>query len=193
MNIFATYPCPKRSAHILDDKRVVKMVLESGQILSTAIHMVSGISSSMDGIYQPTHTKHPCVIWASASKGNWEWLFEHFIALAEEYYIRYQNIHKSLSLIGPLRQLYPRYIPDGNITKFANCTSSKKNGIDYRHLMDVHTAYKRYLVARWRSDIRKPRWTRPHGLIKLSRAKFYHEHVTGVLESIQGLSVKISQ
>jgi hypothetical protein len=37
MNIFVTSDCPKLSAQALDNKRVVKMVLETAQLLSTAI------------------------------------------------------------------------------------------------------------------------------------------------------------
>lgn len=40
MNIFATDPCPIKSAQFLDDKRVIKMILESAQMLCTALHQL---------------------------------------------------------------------------------------------------------------------------------------------------------
>jgi len=58
MNIFVTSNCPKLSAQALDNKRVVKMVLETAQLLSTAIFINSTIT--YDNLYKPTHVKHPC-------------------------------------------------------------------------------------------------------------------------------------
>ena len=67
MNIFVTSNCPILSAQALDNKRVVKMVLETAQVLSTAIFINSGIT--YDGIYKPTHLKHSCTIWAAVNIG----------------------------------------------------------------------------------------------------------------------------
>ena len=64
MNIFVTSNCPKLSAQALDNKRVVKMVLETAQLLSTAIFINSTIT--YDNLYKPTHVKHPCTIWTTA-------------------------------------------------------------------------------------------------------------------------------
>lgn len=89
MNIFVTSTCPKICAQVLDNKRVVKMVLETAQLLSTAIFINSDIT--YDNLYKPTHVKHPCTIWTTANIENWDWLFRHFIALCEEY----SKIHKT--------------------------------------------------------------------------------------------------
>lgn len=63
MNIFVTDISPIVSAQALDDKRVVKMILESAQLLSSAIFINS--QSIYNDIYKPTHLKHPCTIWTS--------------------------------------------------------------------------------------------------------------------------------
>ena len=67
MNIFVVDIDPSKAAQSLCDKHVVKMVLETAQILST----ISG------GPYRPTHANHPCVLWAGATKRNYLWLVEH--------------------------------------------------------------------------------------------------------------------
>ena len=79
MNIFVTDPCPKISAQNLDNKRVVKMLLESAQLLSTAITLNGG-----KGIYKPTHIHHPCTKWVAHSYQNWLWLFRHMCHLQDE-------------------------------------------------------------------------------------------------------------
>ena len=68
MNIFVTSNCPKLSAQALDNKRVVKMVLENAQLLSTAIFINSDIIYNR--LYKPTHLKHLCTIWAAESLAN---------------------------------------------------------------------------------------------------------------------------
>jgi len=42
MNIFALSDCPKRSAEMMCDKHVVKMIIETAQLLSTAHRMLDG-------------------------------------------------------------------------------------------------------------------------------------------------------
>jgi hypothetical protein len=73
------------------------MILESAQILSTILRL-KGINNDSD-LYKQTHIKHPCVIWAGKSKGNFEWLLKHAIAISNEYTLRYFKIHKSLKVI----------------------------------------------------------------------------------------------
>ena len=81
MNIFVTDPDPRKCAQNLDDKRVIKMILESVQILSTAVTMNGGT-----GIYRPTHQGHPCTKWAATCYKNWLWLFNHMCSLQTEFF-----------------------------------------------------------------------------------------------------------
>ena len=69
MNIFVLDSDPKVAATMLCDKHVVKMILESAQMLSTVAHTNGHIPR-----YRPTHSKHPCTLWAGESKSNWQWL-----------------------------------------------------------------------------------------------------------------------
>lgn len=152
MNIFVTDSNPVIAAQNLDDKRVIKMILESAQMLSTAINEHGGT-----GPYRTTHKNHPCNIWARATRSNYKWLFEHFEALCAEYTSRYGKTHKC-SQIGSELFKMAYLIPDGPLTDFANCAAHSGFGLSYKHLSDVTMAYKLYLKDRFGTDKRKPTW-----------------------------------
>jgi len=157
MNIFVTSPCPVKSAVDLDDRRVIKMILESAQILSTAIFVRSGML--YQDIYKPTHQKHPCTIWATTSLGNWQWLYCHMSALCEEYTFRYGKVHKSSFLMPKLLDYKNLCNFEGELTPFANCTRSESLGVDFREVKDVHHAYKLYMCAKYSSNPQRTNWT----------------------------------
>lgn len=94
MNIFVVDENPLVAAKALCDKHIVKMPLETAQILSTVSYL-RGFSAP----YKPTHQRHPCVLWANQTLANWNWLVEHGIALCQEYSQRYKKTHKSLEVI----------------------------------------------------------------------------------------------
>lgn len=157
MNIFATSPCPVESAVALDDTRVIKMILESAQMLSTAIYICSGHLHK--DIYKPTHLKHPCTLWATASSGNWQWLYKHMDALCKEYTFRYKKQHSSGRLLDLLWSYHTKFLPEGGISEFVNCTKSASLERDFLSVSDVHLAYRMYLALKYASAERKPRWT----------------------------------
>lgn len=145
MNIFATSNDPEYCAKYLDNKRVVKMVLETCQLLSTAMNICGGI-----GPYKTTHINHPCSIWVRKSKGNYRWTLEHFEALLKEYTARYGKIHKCTQYIKQFTEGI-NLIPDGEFTEHTNCTN-------FKDISDVHLAYQECLKYKWANDIRKPEW-----------------------------------
>ena len=101
MNIFALSLDPRQAARWHCDKHVVKMLLESTQLLWTAHAIASGnmelptsAPTTKDGTrrgYKPTHRNHPCAKWTRACLGNYMWLCALASALAEEYHYRYPN------------------------------------------------------------------------------------------------------
>ena len=99
MNIFYLDEDPRLAAQFQCDKHVVKMVLESAQILSTVC--------KAEGVYRPTHKNHPCTLWAGSHNGNYEWLIEHAFALVDEYRYRYGKEHASLRVIKICRDNRP--------------------------------------------------------------------------------------
>ena len=94
------------------DKHVVKMILESAQLLCTAHRILDGrmiAAKSKTGrnikrfvlddqrddvLYVATHVNHPSAVWARQSVENYNWLYEHFYALGQEYTYRYNKKHK---------------------------------------------------------------------------------------------------
>jgi hypothetical protein len=92
MNIFYLDPNPQVAARYHVDKHVVKMVLESAQLLSAA-HFV--LDKNNEGMYKPTHINHPCSKWTRESKANYLWLYQLFKELSHEYTFRYGKVHKT--------------------------------------------------------------------------------------------------
>lgn len=155
MNIFVTHEDPRISAINLDDKRVIKMVLESAQMLCTALHE-HGASHLAQ--YKPTHKNHPCNIWCRETHMNYAWLLMHFKALCDEYTFRRGKIHKSSLMYDDLFEGV-KHISNGKLTAFANCAARQDMGISYKHLADIPEAYRLYLTDRWSSDKLNPKWT----------------------------------
>ena len=112
MNIFFIDPNPTQAAEWMVDKHVVKMILESAQLLSTAHRILDGVEyqgQSQSGrkarrwklldqrenvLYSATHINHPSAVWCRASVENYNWLVDHFYALMGEYTYRYNKQHK---------------------------------------------------------------------------------------------------
>lgn len=154
MNLFVTSNCPEKCAEYIDDKRVVKMVLETAQLLSTAARICG---SDDNRIYKATHVNHPCSMWVRETKQNYLWTLRHFSALCYEYTKRYGKIHKSSALYPYLKDL-AESIPEGEMTEFTNCAANESLGISFKHISNVFLAYKLYLDARWKLDARTPTW-----------------------------------
>lgn len=154
MNIFVSDICPVQSARNLDDKRVVKMCLETAQILSTALN----------GPYRPTHRHHPAVLWAAADRRNQAWLVRHGIALCRTYTSAFGREHASLKVILQVAEnnwLMPEQnalmpLPDA----FNNSARNASIGLDFTFERQVTVAYRKYLNARWTTDKRAPTWQR---------------------------------
>jgi len=145
MNIFASDINPKKSAINLDDKRVVKMVLESAQLLSTAISVCGEVAP-----YKPTHKNHPCSVWVRKTRSNYLWLLEHFKYLCQEYTARYNKTHKCEKYLTDFHYMQ-KWIPDGPLTTHPNCTI-------FKGVKNVYLAYKLCLNDKWCTDIRTPTW-----------------------------------
>ena len=120
MNIFILDENPVIAAQSQCDKHVVKMILESAQMLCTAHRVLDGEEyAAKSGIsYKIAHKNHPCSIWVRESSQNYLWLYKHMLALGEEYTYRYGKIHMSITkLANPLSRL-PLNIPNIPMTDF---------------------------------------------------------------------------
>lgn len=105
MNIFYLDRDIARAVRYHCDQHVVKMPLETAQILCTALHRYD-----IEVPYKPTHAKHPSVLWAGDSIQQFRWLKKFGIALCKEYTYRYKKRHASQDVIEGLSDEPP--IPD---------------------------------------------------------------------------------
>ena len=165
MNIFVTDPDPVISAQTLCDKHVVKMILESAQMLSTAWREYSTEYSDENELYQAAYINHPCTIWAQSARENYRWLYKHFIALCEEYTHRYGKSHASARLKGPL--MWAPFKPRSVLATIEQPYGFVLAMPDEYKSDDVFASYRNYLInekqhfAKWEKDpSRKPTWWR---------------------------------
>lgn len=93
MNIFYLSNDPSECAKQHVNKHVVKMILESAQLLSNAHHMLDG-EQVIKPIYKLTHKNHPSAIWTRSSKAHYNWLWQLLFFLCKEYTHRYDKVHK---------------------------------------------------------------------------------------------------
>jgi hypothetical protein len=146
MNIFFVDKNPRLAAQALCDKHVVKMTLESAQILSTVLR---GLGDQSVFLYKPTHGNHPCVIWARTNKANYKWLVRHAKALSEEYTFRYGKVHKSSRIIDYCYENIPymEYIPFLQNLPDSNTISPPAQAIlkKFKH-EDPVDAYRQYYI-----------------------------------------------
>jgi hypothetical protein len=113
MNIFYlsndTRECAKQ--HV--DKHVVKMILEYGQLMSTAHRVLDGEpyygktvnnrniqrwllqDYREDIIWKASHIKHPSNVWVRSSAAHYTWLYCLWLDLLQEYSHRYGKIHSA--------------------------------------------------------------------------------------------------
>jgi hypothetical protein len=112
MNIFYLHNDPMVCAQMHNSKHVIKMILESCQLLSTAHRINDGVEtvaksktgrnvkrwnlddSRNDILYSATHINHPSAVWCRQSKENYQWLHSLLVELCAEYTYRYGKVHK---------------------------------------------------------------------------------------------------
>ena len=157
MNIFYLDRDPEIAAQMHCDKHVVKMILESAQMLSTAHRVLDGDEiADSKGLYKMAHKNHPCTIWARTNSENYEWLWNLYDNLMKEYTYRYGKHHASERLTHALWE-FPRNISHGDFTDPPQCMP------DYCKSDNTVAAYQTYYIieksdfAKW-PDERRPEW-----------------------------------
>jgi hypothetical protein len=86
VNIFVLHKHPRQAARMQCDQHVVKMTLESAQMLSTVINELGG-----EGPYKSTHVNHPCSVWARQSLGNFLWLYDSWPIVSQRVHPQVQE------------------------------------------------------------------------------------------------------
>ena len=119
MNIFYLHRDPVIAAKVQYNKHVVKMILESAQMLCTAHHEIMGEDANVP--YKRAHVNHPSTIWCRSSAENYTWLYDHFVALAEEYTKRYNKEHLSYTKCKDKLNILPGGLPYTGFTQPPQC------------------------------------------------------------------------
>ena len=110
MNIFYLDKCPVKAAQYQYNKHVVKMILESAQMLCTAHHCYGDKDQVENVPYKQAHLNHPSTIWTRRSKSTYMWLYNHMMALGNEYTKRYGKTHLSITKCKDFLAIPPRHI-----------------------------------------------------------------------------------
>lgn len=119
MNIFYLDDDPKKCAEMHCDKHVVKMIIEYAQLMSTAHRVLDGqqdieqryVQGSLPArwrkvkiwqhpdkemhfyLMRASHINHPSAVWTRDNEENYQWLYQMWIHLLDEYTYRYKKIH----------------------------------------------------------------------------------------------------
>lgn len=104
MNIFYLDSDPREAARMQCDQHVIKMILETAQLLSTAHAELDGESPA----YKPTHKNHPSAVWVRKQRGHYEWAYLHMLALGDEYKRRFGKVHRTIREHAESLRCFPR-------------------------------------------------------------------------------------
>jgi hypothetical protein len=145
MNIFILDKDIEQCAQYHCDQHVVKMTLESVQMLCTALNK-KGFTTP----YKSTHIKHPCVLWVEESYENFVWLKNLAFELDTEYRFRFEkdSDHKSISVLNEISNF--EYEARG-LTEFAQAMPDK-----YKITGNAVKAYRQFYVG---EKMKFARWT----------------------------------
>jgi len=156
MNIFVLDWDVKKCAEYHNDKHVVKMILETAQLLCGVHHMTEQPTNPP---YKLSHKNHPCSIWARESLTNYLWLCELGLELSKEYTYRYGKRHKSQDVIEWCIENKPN-IPEKGFTEPARAMPEQ-----YK-VKSVVESYRNYYngekvsFSKWKNR-QKPEWFTP--------------------------------
>ena len=118
MNIFYLDKDPITAAVVQYNKHIVKMILESAQMLCAAHHI---LGNPEDVPYKLAHKNHPCTIWVRENSLHYDWLYEHMMALGDEYTERYGKIHMSIDKCAIPLDKHPENIPHEEFEQPPQC------------------------------------------------------------------------
>jgi hypothetical protein len=176
MNIFFLDQDPQTCAEMHHDKHVVKMILETAQLLCTAHRVIDGqhyIDQSSgrkiqrwkmntpameDSLYKATHVNHPSNVWARQSRDNYVWLYDLFICLCKEYTHRYGKTHATYTKLAASLKHVPKCIDDVGLTKMPQAMP------DEYKVDDSVQAYRNYYAGAKKNQSKYTKRKIPHWL-----------------------------
>ena len=133
MNIFYLAHNPTDCAKLHCNKHVVKMILETAQLLSTAHHERGSTAP-----YKSTHRNHPSAVWVRSGVKQYRWAYRLLEALSDEYTNRYGKVHKTWERCSEALSEPPTAIEDIDWSEPPQCMPE-----ECKHKSTV-IAYRRY-------------------------------------------------
>jgi len=160
MNIFMVDKDASKAAQDLCDKHVVKMILESCQMLSTAHHFY-GSAESSPRMYKAAFAHHPCTKWVITSRSNYCWLWRHAFELCNEYRTRFgPQDHKCRGMLIDALYITPIHQPELGFTTPAQAMPEqyKRTGSDYVAAYRAYYLGEKVRFATWNRGRTAPDW-----------------------------------
>ena len=143
MNIFYLDEDPEVAAIVQYNKHVVKMILESAQMLCTA-HRYYG---NDDVPYKTAHLNHPSTIWVRQNTKHYFWLYKHMLALGEEYTHRYGKVHMSITKCKEPLRLAPINMPTYKFEQPPQCMPDEFKSDCATHAYWAYYIGEKHVVA----------------------------------------------
>jgi hypothetical protein len=145
----------KKCAQYHVDKHVVKMILETAQLLCGVHHMLP--EPTPDVPYKLSHKNHPCAIWVRENMENYNWLCELGLELCKEYTHRYGKIHKTQAIIEWCFTNKPNLKSDETITDLALAMPIEcKIGDAVESYRNYYITHKKHIAVWSKRDV--PFW-----------------------------------
>ena len=156
MNIFYLNKDPFIAARVQYNKHVVKMILESAQMLCTAHHCYGSAEQKLHVPYKQAHLNHPSTIWCRQNVKQYYWLYNHMIALGEEYTKRYGKEHLTITKCKEPLDLCPFGMPNGDF-----CEPPQAMPDEFRS-DDAVYSYREYYKSKLFNfkEPRRPQWNK---------------------------------
>ena len=163
MNIFILDENPRIAAEYMCDKHVPKMIVETFQMMGSALrrHGATDCQMPLTQAGKPLkggYHHHPCTVWAGDTRTNFNWLGLHGLNLCNEYIARYKKYHSCHNKIAYMMDLGIDIIPSGRQTPYAQAMPD-----EYKN-SDAVTAYRNYYFnekkyfAKWEKGSPTPEW-----------------------------------
>ena len=168
MNIFYLDNDPVKCAEMHCDKHIVKMIIEYAQLMSTAHRMLDGKhyiddssgrriqrwrlpTTEMESVvYKAGHVNHPSAIWVRENAVHYQYTYDLFASLCDEYTLRYGKVHLTDSKLRDCLNILPNNI---DLCAWRYPPQAMPDDVKSNSAVD---AYHKY-YAKYKKDIAK--WT----------------------------------
>lgn len=163
MNIFFVSDDPSEAARSLCDRHIVKMILESTQMICACYHVTQQAHKlPPELIMKPVHQNHVSTRWIRLSSSNFEWICIHLETLVKEYDQRYNNkkAHfRSRNLLNEF-DTHPLSLPSNGLTyphlAFGDTSRPDLNKV-YKKIQSKYGIWSEHLhafIADWPTSVK---------------------------------------